>query len=246
MIKSTVKSVLARTAAAVALTAASMFVVVSESTLPAPAAAADPALLAQPGDEISVDGANSKEFVCTLGFLVMTSDPTPAFLTAGHCVPAPGKPVYWNPDGTSSKVTLGYSRVVQYDGDTVGSTDIGLVDVSGGDGDLSKTAVLPGNVQMSGVSSMDELRRYNPTLCKQGYRSGRTCGRILRFIPPDKLTMETRSDHGDSGSPVYAVWPNGTYTAVGVLNGSPVSDESIAIIQLIQPWMGSWALRLAR
>jgi hypothetical protein len=208
-------------------------------------ATADPALIAQPGDEMGTNTPSGKIRVCTLGFLTMTTDPTPAFLTAGHCAPEVGIPVFWNPDGIGARKVVGYSRVVQFAGDEVGSTDIALIDVGLGV-DFSKSAVLNGGVSVSGVSTAADLERYNPTLCKQGYVSGRTCGRIVKFIGSDKLTFETPSDHGDSGSPVYAVWPDGTFTAVGLLNGSPVNNEGVAVVQLIAPWMSSWALRLAR
>lgn len=233
-----------RKMSAVALSA--LFLFWASGLIPVPGnATADPALIAQPGDEMGTNTPDGRLRVCTLGFLTMTSDPTPAFLTAGHCAPEPGMPVFWNPDGIGVKRIVGYSRAVQFSGDSLGATDIALVDVSEGV-DFSKMPVLNGGVAVSGVSTASDLERYDPVLCKQGYVTGRTCGRILKFMGPDKLTFEAKSDHGDSGAPVYAVWPDGTFTAVGLLNGSPMSNDGVVVVQLIAPWMSSWALRLAR
>jgi hypothetical protein len=235
-----------RHVASVVLLALSMFGVTGIVLAPG-SATAGPALIAQPGDEIGTNVTNNsgKIRVCTIGFLTMTSDPTPAFLTAGHCAPKAGMPVFGNPDGIGARRIIGYSRVVEFAGTAVRSTDIALVDVSAGE-NFARLSALPNGVAVSGVSNAVDLERYNPVLCKQGYVTGQTCGRIVKFVGSDKLTFEAGSAHGDSGAPVYAVWPDGTYTAVGLLNGSPVSDEGVAVVQLIAPWMSSWALRLAR
>jgi hypothetical protein len=36
---------------------------------------------------------------------------------------------------------------------------------------------------------------------------------------------------------VVAHWPDGEYTAVGILNGSPIADDDVVIAQLVAPWM---------
>lgn len=221
-------------AGAAAVTAVSVSVVLGPPTV----ATASPGVV-NPGAEIEFEYPDGHTTTCTAGFLVVTSDGTPAFLTAGHCVPVTGGKVYLAEGG--QEVPIGTSRVVTLTGSNTGDTDIALVDMNGSQ--VLKSPTLANGISVTGISGGQELRTSRPQLCKVGQVSGTTCGPISGFIG-DKVLFEAGSEHGDSGSPVVAFWPDGSYTAVGVLNGSPKDNEGIAIAQMIAPWTSRWALQL--
>jgi hypothetical protein len=221
-----------------AVTAAVAAVALTTAVAPAPAGA-DPETL-QPGSEIGFIGPDGDPGTCTLGFMVMTSDNSPAYLTAGHCAPVQGAPVY--ADTMNGVTRVGVSRVVSYadTGETL-STDIALVDTA--NAPINKSSQLTNGIRVTGISSSEDLRSSAPTLCKLGQATGFTCG-PMTAVTRNKVLFRAESAHGDSGAPVVARWGNGVFTAVGVLNGSPIADDGVAVAQLIEPWTYQWSLRL--
>ena len=72
--------------------------------------------------------------------------------------------------------------------------------------------------RISGVSSTEELRAGRPEICVVGARTGRHCG-VLDDVSGTRVTWAgIPAVEGDSGGPVYARWPDGSFTAVGVIN----------------------------
>lgn len=220
--------------------------------LPVSQAYAAPEDILQPGTEIVFPEGNGTFLECTAGFLVTTTDPTPAFLTAGHCIPAVNKPLYTvTGQDTDQLAFAGNSRVVSFTGlegdqehSRVGTTDIALVDLKSSS--VPKSPLLVNGIRVSGASTPDDLRAARPVLCKVGAVTGVTCGDMDRIVG-DSILFFARAEHGDSGAPVVAQWPDGQYTAVGILSGIVVGPgENRITAQLVSPWLHAWSLQLVQ
>lgn len=180
---------------------------------------------------------NGMPYQCTLGFVVRKPDGSPAALTAGHCRRDP------NDNTVLQQTPNGVQHVGHYTRWEVvrGVRDAGLVDLA-----ASTVPVVP---QMDGMPvvrtmSAQALRNENPILCKSGARTGLSCGPITD-VTATGVSFRAWDDLGDSGSPVYAVSPDGTVAAVGILYGhSDDAQGRIIHASLVEPVMHDWGLTL--
>ncbi|MFD9826073.1 hypothetical protein ACFWXB_01215 [Tsukamurella tyrosinosolvens] len=155
--------------------------------------------------------------VCTLGFLARYPGGEVVAFTAGHCAELAGKarpgrsPVarYLTSGGGSTP----FGEYIKATRSTRGQ-DIAIIQVVGAD--VAPIARSIGPVR--GVSSTEELRVGRPEICVVGARTGRHCG-VLDDVSGTRVTWAgIPAVEGDSGGPVYARWPDGSFTAVGVIN----------------------------
>lgn len=155
--------------------------------------------------------------ICTLGFLARYPGGEVVAFTAGHCAELAGKaqpgrnPVarYLTPGGGSTP----FGEYIKATRSTRGQ-DIAIIQVAGRD--VAPVAAAIGRVR--GVSRPEDLRTGRPEICVVGARTGRHCG-VLADVSGTRVTWAgIPAVEGDSGGPVYARWPDGTFTAVGVVN----------------------------
>lgn len=181
--------------------------------------------------------SNGMPYQCTLGFVVRKPNGNPGALTAGHCRRDP------NDNTVLQQTPQGVQHVGHYTRWDVqrGVRDIGLVDLA-----ASAVPVVP---QMDGLPvthalTAAQLREYNPVLCKSGARTGLSCGHITN-ISDTTLSFRAWDDMGDSGSPVYAIFDNGTVSAAGILFGhSDDAQGRIIHATLVEPVLRNWGLTL--
>ncbi len=155
--------------------------------------------------------------VCTLGFLARYPGGQVVAFTAGHCAELAGKaqpgrtPVarYLNPRGGSTP----FGEYIKATRSTRGQ-DIAIIQLAGAD--VAPVAHAIGTV--TGVSSTEDLEAGRPEICVVGARTGRHCGVLDRVTGTRVTWAGIPAVEGDSGGPVYARWPDGTFTAVGVIN----------------------------
>ena len=155
--------------------------------------------------------------VCTLGFLARYPGGQVVAFTAGHCAELAGKarpgrnPVarYLTPGGGSTP----FGEYIKATRSTRGQ-DIAIIQLAGNDVAPVARAIGP----VRGVSSTEDLRAGRPEICVVGARTGKHCG-VLDDVTGTRVTWAgIPAVEGDSGGPVYARWPDGTFTAVGVVN----------------------------
>ncbi|TWS22462.1 hypothetical protein FK268_19830 [Tsukamurella sputi] len=155
--------------------------------------------------------------VCTLGFLARYPGGEVVAFTAGHCAELAGQarpgraPVarYLTPDGDSTP----FGEYIKATRNNRGQ-DIAIIQVAGKD----VAPVAPAIGSVTGVSSTEDLSAGRPEICIVGARTGRHCG-VLDDVSGTRVTWAgIPAVEGDSGGPVYAKWPDGTFTAVGVVN----------------------------
>ena len=181
--------------------------------------------------------SNGLPYQCTLGFITRKNDGTVSALTAGHCHMNRGDStvLQQTPDGVIRVGDYERSEVVR------GVKDISLVDLSG-----SSVPVVPtmDGMPVTHVLTADELRRDNPELCKSGARTGLSCGPITS-VTGTTVSFRAWDDLGDSGSPIYTRYPDGTVGATGILFGhSDDAQGRIIHATLIAPYMHTWGLTL--
>lgn len=155
--------------------------------------------------------------VCTLGFLARYPGGQVVAFTAGHCAELAGQarpgrnPVarYLTPGGGSTP----FGEYIKATRNNRGQ-DIAIIQLAGSD--VAPVARAIGAVR--GVSSTEDLDVGRPEICIVGARTGRHCG-VLEDVSGTRVTWAgIPAVEGDSGGPVYARWPDGTFTAVGVVN----------------------------
>ncbi|WP_461167855.1 chymotrypsin family serine protease [Tsukamurella serpentis] len=155
--------------------------------------------------------------VCTLAFFARYPQGQLVAFTAGHCAEAAKavrpaqRPVarYLRPDGAS----VPFGEFIKSTRRTLGQ-DIAIIQVA--DDAVAPVARSVGAV--TGYSTGDQLRAGQPEICVVGARTGRHCG-VLVDVGDHRVTWAgIPAVEGDSGGPVYARWPDGSYTAVGVIN----------------------------
>lgn len=155
--------------------------------------------------------------ICTLGFLARYPSGEVVAFTAGHCAELAGQaqpgrtPVarYLTPDGDSTP----FGEYIKATRNNRGQ-DIAIIQVAGKNVAPVAQAIGP----VTGVSATEDLRAGRPEICIVGARTGRHCG-VLDDVSGTRVTWAgIPAVEGDSGGPVYAKWPDGTFTAVGVVN----------------------------
>lgn len=155
--------------------------------------------------------------VCTLGFLARYPGGEVVAFTAGHCAELAGQaqpgrnPVarYLTPSGGSAP----FGEYIKATRSSRGQ-DIAIIQLPGSD----VAPVAPAIGPVRGLSSTEDLQAGRPEICIVGARTGRHCG-VLADVTGTRVTWAgIPAVEGDSGGPVYARWPDGSFTAVGVVN----------------------------
>jgi hypothetical protein len=212
--------------------------------LPLPAASA-----IGPGIGITVeytDGTGSER--CTAGFLVRTRAGRPALLTAGHCNgPGGAGRVVTTDAGTGSTETVGAVADSVFQGNAWDDGDIALIALDN-HASIPLTSDIVGGPAVSGVRSTVAV---DDQLCKVGIGTGkRECGPVV-LVRGNKVAFAAPTACGDSGGPVYALQPDGSAAAVGVLvagtNAEPAAPgcagaAKFSVAELIEPWLDKWQL----
>lgn len=172
---------------------------------------------------------------CTLGFLATGPDGTRYAFTAGHCS-STGNAVlpYQTPDD--------FRRVGRF---------VHTVDEPGADiAAIALTDALPRDARVLSrrpVTGITDVITDADTLCFYGMRTGGHphCGRVISpaAAADDDYLVEfgAVSVHGDSGSPVYRIEPDGNATAVAILNSGTATSSTAT---LIEPFLSRWNLSL--
>lgn len=173
---------------------------------------------------------------CTLGFVLPGSDGHAEGITAGHCGNVGD--LVTNQNG----VTIGYYvNSVK----TNSNEDIARIRLRG-DGlpTGSASTYVPFNGQwwpILGVMSPEELNTTRPVLCKVGSTTGQTCGLMEGEATASTIKFRAASDHGDSGSPIFAMNTEGVYAA-GVLLGSPIKDNGVIYATPVLDFAKEWGV----
>lgn len=156
--------------------------------------------------------------VCTLGFFARYPDGHVVVFTAGHCAnlareaqpDSPPVARYLSGDGYS--VPFGeYIKAVS----RPTGQDLAMIQTVNARVQPVARAVGP----VRGYSTAADLTTGNPQICIVGSRTGLHCG-VLTYVSAVRVDWAgIPAVEGDSGGPVYAKWDDGSYTAVGVVNG---------------------------
>ncbi|WP_157920659.1 hypothetical protein [Rhodococcus sp. H-CA8f] len=182
---------------------------------------------ADPLVAVSVDGTTD---TCTLGFLFTGSDGYARGVTAAHCGKVEQKLT------TTNRQAVGV--VTQH-----GQGDIALINITT---ELRVFSKLPGIGDIRGAITPEEINRTQPLLCKRGIASGLVCGLLTAPAEAGFFTMSGGSDHGDSGSPVWAISEDGSLWAAGIVSGVTTNESGDAFVIPIAPYMTQWGLTISR
>lgn len=200
----------------------------------APAAAeplpANPAIT--PGAAVGVyDSTGKAAGACTIAFLADGSDGAHYAFTAGHCASGGNVLLPYQAEGNYQRIGR-FSEV-----DNAYAADIAVIRL---DSALPLDTRVLSRRPVTGVTTTVTK---GDSLCYYGMRSGRHCGTAtIDATATDVLaTFSGTAVHGDSGAPVYKIGPDGSATAVGVLNAS--TDTEITAT-LIAPYLAKWGLSL--
>lgn len=200
----------------------------------APTAVASPSLVS--GSAIYMDRGTEGLARCTLGFVLPGKDGLAEGLTAGHC----GK--------VGDAVTNEGGVVIGSYVDSIETNfgeDIARIRLRG-DGlpANSSSTYVPFNgkwLPILGVMSPAELNETRPILCKVGITTGQTCGPMLGEATEENFNFAAKSDHGDSGSAIFAFDGKGIYAA-GVLLGTPVGSDQTVIGTPVVDFAKQWGV----
>ncbi|WP_145958904.1 hypothetical protein [Mycobacterium intracellulare] len=207
-----------------------------------PTAAADaPSLDLRPGVSIYVVNNETQiQSVCSLGWLALSPQGDVQALTAGHC--RTGPQVDALDQRTGAKVEAGQWAQSEYTPRTVmDGDDIAVITLTSHLGHDVKTV---DGIAPVAVATTQGLRDTPPArICKRGGQTGVTCGPLVS-VSDDRVAFRAEVDHGDSGGPVWAVSPSGVVTAAAIVAGKSDDDPSIAVGQLINPWLVRWHTKL--
>jgi hypothetical protein len=164
-----------------------------------------------PGSDIRVEDSAGNASGCTLGPYVSIKGESVGALTAGHCG-QDGDRVYWR--GTQVGTLW---RPVKRD-----HFDYGIIVPVTGHESVFSNPDLAGAYRPVSFYFAEELAQRlaegaQITACSYGATTGRRCG-PLRASDTDNwiITADFPSDHGDSGGPVWADTPDGTWV-IGTL-----------------------------
>lgn len=173
---------------------------------------------------------------CTLGFLATGPDGTRYAFTAGHCS-STGNAVlpYRTPDD--------FRRVGRFV-HTVYEPGADIAAIALADTALPQDARV---LSRRPVTAVTDVITDADTLCFYGMRTGGRphCGHVISpaTAAEDDYLVEfgAVSVHGDSGSPVYQIEPDGNATAVAILKSGTATSSTAT---LIEPFLTRWNLSL--
>jgi len=180
-----------------------------------------------PGIELLDDNSS-----CTAGFVTQGDDGGYYVLTSGHCDSHDGS--QWT---DIFETPLGRITASENNGEDRDAAIIRLdPDVGAPNGRIA------GRYPVADVLTADQIH-VGMTICKVGAQTGETCGPVTAV---NGNVVETRvySTIGDSGSPGFVVNPNGSVSAVGILQGGPVDDDSSTDFVLVDPVLRQWGLHV--
>ncbi|GAB5895424.1 S1 family peptidase [Mycolicibacterium mageritense] len=198
-----------------------------------------------PGTAIAADGPDNDEYECTLAFLGRDGSGAPIGYTAGHCDRANdnGRPHFTRKSDEDTPIDLGQfttaqtadtpDKVVETGSD--GWSDFAVIDIDPALADsVEGNARIAGVYQVTKVLDHEYLLNNDVTLCKFGFVSGETCGKVLEHNSVS-IEAELYSAAGDSGSPAYVKLGNDQVAAVGILRGSPEGEDNHTEFSLFAP-----------
>lgn len=182
-----------------------------------------------PGIELLDDSSS-----CTAGFLAQDDAGGYYLLTSGHCDSHDGS--QWT---DIFETPLGIITASEDNGEDRDAAIIRLEPDAG-----RPNPKIAGRYPVAGVLPPDQIH-VGMTICKVGAQTGETCGPVTAV---NGNLVETRvySTIGDSGSPGFVVNPDGTVSAVGILQGGPVDDDSSTDFVLVEPILRQWGLHVVR
>lgn len=212
--------------------------------LGAPVASAEGAWIA-PGDKILIPDQGTDELAsCTAGPYVQMSDGSGAILTAGHCG-ATGQPVYVSRPGGRQRVgSILRSSSTEY-------TDVAIIPLKPSQMNVKALLTKDSGRVVSGVApaamlaSMTKTGDATITVCTKGITTGERCG-VVERSDPRGLVVRMESNHGDSGSTVWATTPKGANLVVGLLRGTMIDDPTGTVIQPIEQALQMMRVKLLR
>ncbi len=196
-----------------------------------------------PGAGIVVDDADGGEAkACTLGFLASGADGAQYALTAGHCNQGGDVAMSYRITGNLRKI----GRFAHTVHEGRWGRDIAAIRLDD-DGPRRDARILTERA----VTGVAKRLLAEDTLCFDGRTSGFQCGAIspalhsgARYRDMTGLILITgRAEPGDSGSPVYRLEPDGSASAVAIVNGNVPGIGVVAT--LLQPYLKQWDLTLA-
>ncbi|APT83957.1 hypothetical protein [Corynebacterium aquilae] len=153
----------------------------------------------------------TKGSLCSVGFMVL-KDGRRYVLTAGHCGNQGDEFGYFRRDpNTGRESVIPFGRMV-FSYQTADYASVyGLIDAGN-----APYLASPFKQGKSGAPlAVSALPRYNPPVCRLGFRSGLSCGGFIGFEGRGVIRYYAIADHGDSGGPVYALI-NGKFHPVGM------------------------------
>lgn len=180
-----------------------------------------------PGMEVSDENSS-----CTAGFAAQRSNGLYYLLTSGHC---DGQDFSQWSDAADTPI----GRIVASE-DNGDDRDAAMIE-------LSPSAGVPngdvdGRYRIRDVLTADQIQLGMP-FCKVGARTGETCGTVTGVVG-NVVTTNLFSLEGDSGSPGFVMNPDGTVSAVGILQGGPGGDDNTTDFVMVDPLLRQWGLRI--
>lgn len=203
-----------------------------------------------PGTAIATDSVDATtdevdSHECTLAFLGRDATDTAIAFTAGHCRKEGfgDRPYFTRATDPDTHVELGEfttsqtgaepSKVVQTGKDDWADFAVIAVDPVLAEY-VSPNARIAGVYRVTKVLDHHYLLNNNVTLCKFGFVSGETCGKV-EVVTGTQVQADVYSAEGDSGSPAYVKLGNDEVAAVGILRGSPEGEDDYSEFTLIAP-----------
>lgn len=168
----------------------------------------------------------AKSASCAFGFAAQRNG-VKGFITAGHCGQA-GDPVY-------IETPTGTRQVGQFTWSIGGDDPTELADIAFiqlFDPSQRSTRLANRPIEISRGITEKEFIQAHPDLCKEGPKTGSTCGEVdtSMSLSGYKVSLENAySAHGDSGAPMVARLRDGSVAAVAILTGSPEGDDNTAV-----------------
>ncbi|TXH11162.1 MAG: hypothetical protein E6R04_03110 [Spirochaetes bacterium] len=220
------------------------------STISAPSASAAPRTTLSsylvPGSQLTIYHSDGSSSDCTAGPGVSFGEKRRGIITSGHCG-EDGDKVYWVDDnGREHRVGDLFRPIdkmvnfVQYDFALV-PVDSAMIDTPVA-GKYNPTTYITGAEIANIVKSGSTIH-----LCSYGITSGERCGDPIienTYGSYPRITSTFRSDHGDSGGPVYAKRTDGSAAIVGVLRGQENSTMNSVIVP-IEPALDMYNVKLS-
>ncbi|WP_100514258.1 hypothetical protein [Mycobacteroides abscessus] len=179
---------------------------------------------------------------CTAGWLVILTDGRTGVMSAGHCQEAAG--------GVSLTATgsrIGTYMESKYQGTAAQDADAAVIVLDPGQR-VDMWAM--GTTQVTaGVATVEDLGNRTPaSVCYTGATTGggAHCGPLTDIDAANgkmHFKPDVPSTTGDSGGPVWVVWPDGKISAVGTLLGH---DKTTGVVEagLLEPWLKTWNLKV--